>query len=79
MEHGIMAHPVDLFPLPRPQQRSAPFLGRRRQQDALYRTIPGAAGQRRQNALATAAETKDGVLQSPARPNVRRLQPPAGP
>jgi hypothetical protein len=76
MEYGIMARPVDLFPLLRPQEHSAPFLGRRRQQDALYRTIPGAA-QRRQNATMTAAETTDGEVRSLTRPNVSRQESPA--
>jgi hypothetical protein len=62
MEHGIMARPLDLFPLLRLQPaRSAPFLGRRRQQDALYRTIPGAAFQR--EAAAAAVKTADGGAQ----------------
>jgi hypothetical protein len=76
MEQGIMARPVQLFPLLRPLQRSAPFLGRRRQQDALYRTIP-AAVQRRPNATMTAAETTDGGVRSLTGPDVSQQKPPA--
>jgi hypothetical protein len=72
-----MTRPVALFTLLRPQDRSAPFLGRRRQQDALYRTIPGAA-QGRQPATMTAAAMADGGVRPLTLTNVSQ-KPPASP
>jgi hypothetical protein len=84
VEHGIMTRLVALFPPQRPQPlhpqaRSAPFLGRRGQQDALYRTIPPAV-QGRQTATMPAAETADRGVRFLACPNIVAPQePPASP
>jgi hypothetical protein len=62
-----MERPVRLFPPP----RSAPFLGRRRQQDALYRTIPGAT-YRRETTTAAAAKMAGGGARILTYPEARR-------
>jgi hypothetical protein len=75
-----MERPLDL--VPSQPARIAPFLGRRRQQDALYRTIPGAATSgaatsgatgRREAAAAGAAKTADGGAQILAYPEAGRM------
>jgi hypothetical protein len=63
-----MVRPFELFP---PRPRSAPFLGRRRQEDALYRTIPGAT-HRGEAPTAPAAKMAGGSARILTYPEARR-------
>jgi hypothetical protein len=71
----VMKRAFEHFPLRQPA-RSASFLGRRRQQDALYRTIPGAtyrgAARRREATPAADAKAADGGAQILTYPGARR-------